>query len=55
MVEITLHIDRATLALYQRVAETVCLPLEQVLSDALFKLAGELALESLGQHRTIPG
>ena len=32
---------------YKRLAAAVGLPLEQVLSDALFKLAGELSLEAL--------
>ena len=32
---------------YARIAGMQGLPLEQVLSDALFKLAGELSLEAL--------
>lgn len=47
MVEVTLHIDNAAAALYRRIADSAGLPLEQVLADALFKLAGELALEAL--------
>lgn len=34
---------------YDLVAREAGLPLEQVLSDALFKLAGELSLEALAQ------
>lgn len=40
-------LDPATAAFYRAVAQAAAVPLEQVLSDALFKLAGELALESL--------
>lgn len=47
MVTITLAIDSATAIFYRRIAEAAGLPLETVLADALFKLAGELALESL--------
>ena len=45
----TVQLDPATAAFYQKLAECVGLPLEQVLSDALFKLAAELSLEAL--HR----
>ena len=40
-------LDRETAAFYTHVAECAARPVEQVLSDALFKLAGELALEAL--------
>ncbi len=33
---------------YERVVELAGFPVEQVLSDALFKLAGELSMEALG-------
>ena len=49
MTEITLHLDPAVILFYNRIASVVEKPLEQVLSDALFKLAGELSLESLKQ------
>ena len=45
----TVQLDPATASFYQNLAECVGLPLEQVLSDALFKLAAELSLEAL--HR----
>ncbi len=51
MVEITLHLDDAAAQLYRRLACHVGLPLEQVLSDALFLLAGELAAEALSAKR----
>ena len=45
--EITLYIEPAVACFYSHVAEAAGRPLEQVLSDALFKLAGELSLEAL--------
>ena len=47
MTEITLLLDPAVVLFYTRIAQSVGLSLEQVLTDALFKLAGELSLESL--------
>ncbi len=47
MTEVKLHLDPATLLFYRHVAAAAGKPLEQVLSDALFKLAGELSLEAL--------
>ena len=46
-------LDPATAAFYGRVARQAGRTEEQVLADALFKLAGELALESL--RRNPPG
>ena len=46
MTEITLLLDPAVVLFYSRIAETMELPLQKVLSDALFKLAGELSLEA---------
>ena len=45
--EITLHLEPAVALFYAHVAQAAGRPLEQVLSDALFKLAGELSLEAL--------
>ena len=47
MTPVTIFLEPAVVSFYVRLAETVKLPLEQVLSDALFKLAGELSLEAL--------
>ena len=47
MKEVTLLLDPCVILFYTRIATAVGLPLEQVLSDALFKLAGELSLESI--------
>ena len=46
---VTIFLEAETMGFYQRLAEVVGLSLEQVLSDALFKLAGELSLEALYQ------
>lgn len=47
MVQITITLDNTTAAFYQHVSGLAGLPLETVLSDALFKLAGELSLEAM--------
>ena len=47
MTEVTLHLESAVVLFYTRVAEIAGVSLENVLADALFKLAGELSLESL--------
>ena len=48
----TVSLDPAAERLYRRIAEAAGLSVEQVLSDALFKLAGELELESLAKRKT---
>ena len=47
MTSVTLYLDPATVRFYERIARSAQLSLEQVLADALFKLAGELSLEAL--------
>ena len=47
MTEVTLQLDNAAALFYEKIAKVRGLPLEQVLSDALFKLAGELSLQAL--------
>ena len=47
MIHITVPLEPAVVLFYGRIAAAAEKPLEQVLSDALFKLAGELSLESL--------
>ena len=47
MVTVTLQLEGTAAAFYARVAAAAGLTLEQVLSDALFKLAGELSLQAL--------
>lgn len=46
---LTLTLDPVVVAFYSRMAMAVGLSLEEVLADALFKLAGELSLEAIGK------
>ena len=50
MIQITLFLDPSVAQFYSRVAAEAELPLEKVLSDALFKLAAELSLEALNKN-----
>ena len=47
MEKVTLFLEPAVVLFYTRIAQSAGVPLEQVLSDALFKLAGELSLEAM--------
>ena len=47
MTQFTILLEPATALFYSRIATACEKPVEQVLSDALFKLAGELSLEAL--------
>ena len=47
MRKLTLFIDPYVEYFYQQIADINGLSLEQVLQDALFKLAGELSLEAI--------
>ena len=47
MREVTILLEPSVALFYTKIAKLANLPLEQVLSDALFKLAGELSLEVL--------
>ena len=47
MTQVTLLLEPAVADFYSKVAQNAGLRLEQVLSDALFKLAGELSLEAI--------
>lgn len=49
MTDITISLDSAVIYFYGRIAACSGRTLEQVLGDALFKLAGELSLEALKQ------
>ena len=51
MPKIAIALDSSTATFYNRIAQQVNLPLEQVLADTLFKLAGELSLEALHSSR----
>ena len=52
MEEFLIHLDPSTARFYDRIARTAELNTEQVLQDALFKLAGELSLEALSKSGT---
>ena len=54
MREITLQLDPAVILFYSRIAASSGRTLEHVLSDALFKLAGELSLQALQQYLKNP-
>ena len=47
MISVTIQLDPAVALFYTRLAYTAGKSTEQVISDALFKLAGELSLEAL--------
>ena len=47
MTQVTLLLDPSAATFYSKIANAAGIPLEQVLSDALFKLAAELSLEAL--------
>ena len=47
MVQVTLFLEPSVALFYSNISKHTGIPLEQVLSDALFKLAGELSLEAL--------
>lgn len=49
MTKVTLYLEPAVALFYSRVADWAGLPLEQVLCDSLYKLAGELSLEALAK------
>ena len=47
MIPITIAMEPEVIRFYAHIADLSGRPLEQVLSDALFKLAGELSLEAM--------
>ena len=47
MQDITIRLDPYVVHFYQQIADIYGFSLEQVLGDALFKLAGELSLEAI--------
>ena len=48
MIPVTIYMEPQVLRFYAQVAERMDFSLEQVLTDALFTLAGELSMEALG-------
>ena len=47
MTQVTVFLEPSVALFYARIADKAGLSLCQVISDALFKLAGELSLEAL--------
>ena len=47
MTEITLKLDPAVVLFYSRIAQAREVSPEQVMADALFRLAGELSLQAI--------
>ena len=47
MTQVTLLLEPSVALFYKNIAESAAIPLEKVLADALFKLAGELSLAAL--------
>ncbi len=47
MTQVTLILEPAVALFYTHIAQAAGVTLEQVLCDALFKLAGELSLEAM--------
>lgn len=51
MDEFLISLDPVTAQFYDRIARAAQLTTEEVLQDALFKLAGELSLEALSKAK----
>ena len=51
MKQYKIQLTKETALFYEKIASQTGRNVEQVLSDALFKLAGELALEALHKKR----
>ena len=51
MTQVTLILEPAVALFYKNVASSAGVSLEQVLTDALFKLAGELSLEAIQNRK----
>ena len=50
MTAVTLILEPNVVHFYSRIAQQAGLSMEQVMSDALFKLAGELSLEAIHKN-----
>ncbi|MDR2931570.1 MAG: hypothetical protein LBV27_00520 [Oscillospiraceae bacterium] len=49
MIDVSLQLDAYLYEFYEKIAENVGLPVETVLRDALFKLAGDLAQGAINE------
>ena len=47
MKSVKIKVDNVVYEFYQKVGQQAGIPVEQVMSDALFKLAGELSLNAI--------
>lgn len=47
MVSVTVTLDPVVAAFYEHIAQAAQIPMETVLADVLYKLAGELSLEAM--------
>ena len=56
MTQVTILLEPSVALFYSQIASRIDLPLEQVLSEALFKLAAELSLEAIerASHSSCP-
>ena len=54
MIPFTILLDDKAAEFYARVAASADRTVETVLSDSLFKLAGELSLEALARIKNVP-
>ena len=52
MVRVTLSLEPSVALYYSSIANSAGYSLEQILADALFKLAGELSLEAIAADST---
>ena len=50
MTKVTLILDPVVALFYEQVARNAGIPLEKVLSDTLYKIAGELSLEAIEKN-----
>ena len=50
MTQVTLLLEPSVVLFYTKIAESAGISVEQVLCDALFKLAGELSMEALQRN-----
>ena len=50
----SITLDPTAAAFYEKIAEIAHVPTEQVLSDALYKLAGSLSMEALMKRSEKP-
>ena len=53
MQQVTLILEPSVALFYTQIAKNAGVPLEKVLSDALFKLAGELSLEAIKNRQSL--